>query len=680
MDRFGNVILGGMIDATQPGGFATTENTGAGLGIVQGYVADPTVQIPMEVGDYITYAGNVVNDSATPTAETVPATTKTFVAAHTIVNNFAAYTLPGVNPAYVSIEVSLVGTGGLTVFGAGEAAVRTRFEGMTTDPTRNVHVYGVDLAKATGAATDRDWGVVTPDPGPPGGAVEGRWRLRPPCKALAGAAITDKICSLPPQGDYLPPTREVRAVIDGGLGSTVNPNTAPNPQTPGFTAPLTATSPVSANGIVFGQYHAPIAEYIFPENIPGNPIPANNFDSIPFLADGGYTSGGATPTLVGQLNPWPGATVPGQSTCAVALPGGPYTVPVGGTVVLTGSAGNGPTGTVSYTWSAPTPVIGFFTSNVGQSVTFNAGAGVQGNSVTVTLTVTQNNAPGCPLTVTSLPVKITWGPNPNLPNAPTLSANTTNVNSGGPAVVTVTLTARGAFRQAAVAGNTTQTGFFTFIQTGGPSVTLSNNGRSANVTCTINSNTTSCANNALAGTVTFQVPVGMIATGANALKFVATLTSTTKAVTSAASTPGAANTVNVTPNVAQNIALTTVQYRTSNQRLDITATYTGGDALPVGNVLAAVLKLQPYLTTSNTWFNPATLGNTFTNTGGGVYTFTLVGAPPPACNGVGGAFVTPCNPALASVVVEAFKAPTANPANALEGVSPVTGTVLTNIR
>ena len=45
----------------------------------------------------------------------------------------------------MTTEVALIGTGGLTVIGAGEAAVRTRFEGMTTDPSRNIHLYGIDL-------------------------------------------------------------------------------------------------------------------------------------------------------------------------------------------------------------------------------------------------------------------------------------------------------------------------------------------------------------------------------------------------------------------------------------------------------------------------------------------------------------------------------------------------------
>src|ERR1044071_6297500 len=57
----------------------------------------------------------------------------TYISAHTISNNTAIYTFPGTNPAYVATEVTLIGTGGLTVVGAGEAVARTRFEGMTTD-------------------------------------------------------------------------------------------------------------------------------------------------------------------------------------------------------------------------------------------------------------------------------------------------------------------------------------------------------------------------------------------------------------------------------------------------------------------------------------------------------------------------------------------------------------------
>ena len=84
---------------------------------------------------------------------------------------------------------------------------------------------------------------------------------------------------------FLPPTREVRAVVEGlqqFLPGTHTPN--PASQVPG-----TPTAVTAANGIFYGQYHAPIGEYIFPENVPGQPIPENNFNTIDFLAYGGYT-------------------------------------------------------------------------------------------------------------------------------------------------------------------------------------------------------------------------------------------------------------------------------------------------------------------------------------------------------------------------------------------------------
>src|SRR6478672_3614320 len=103
---------------------------------------DPTIQAPFEVGDIVIYAGTLVQDCTMtgcpgggPTAGPWPAagTAATYISAHTISNNTAIYTFPGTNPAYVSTEVTLIGTGGLTVAGAGDAVARTRFEGMTTD-------------------------------------------------------------------------------------------------------------------------------------------------------------------------------------------------------------------------------------------------------------------------------------------------------------------------------------------------------------------------------------------------------------------------------------------------------------------------------------------------------------------------------------------------------------------
>ena len=85
-------------------------------------------------------------------------------------------------------------------------------------------------------------------------------------------------------GTFLPPPREVRAVIEGLQGQ--NPALACPPPP----APQVGCAVTSANGIFYGQYHAPIGEYIFPENVPGTPIVENNFSVLDFLAFGGYSS------------------------------------------------------------------------------------------------------------------------------------------------------------------------------------------------------------------------------------------------------------------------------------------------------------------------------------------------------------------------------------------------------
>jgi hypothetical protein len=616
-----------MLDTTAPGGFAITTNTGTGLAVIPGYVQNANLQIPMEVGDYVNYAGTVLNDSATPTARVAGATT--YIAAHTIINNFAAFTAPDTNPAYVSIEVSIVGTGGLTVFGAGEAAVRSRFEGMTTDPTRNVHVYANDLNPSNGAVSERDWGLVTPDPGPPGGAVEGRWRVRPPCAAAPGGAVTNKVCSQPPGGAYVPPSREMRAVIDGGLGSVDSANTRPNPQTPGFVAPIVAAglpgaSPTSANGIVYGQYHAPIAEYLFPENIPGNPIVANNFEAIPFLAYGGYSS--ATGTVVGQLNPWPGAIAPAQPVCVTAGTGGPYSVSsAGGAVNLTGTLSVGATTPVVLSWTSS---AGTLTNATSTTPTLTVPPLVAGTVINVGFSAT--NLCGTSTATTTVTVVAAA-------SAPTVVAGANQNAVGG---AKVTLSATGTSTGANPAGTVN----LQFTQTAGATVTLPNGGLVLGVT------------SGAAGTLDFTAP-----NVATILTFAVTATDVNG--TSAQATTN----VSVSPTIPLNIVVTTAQYRISKARLDFTVTYTG----PGANTAATVLKLMPYVTTSGTTYDPAVQSAVFTAAGGNVYNLTLIGSPTPACN-PGGAFATPCsaNP----IVVEAFDATT----NAVQGTS--VATKLTNIR
>ncbi|MEI7743553.1 MAG: hypothetical protein WCK58_07365 [Chloroflexota bacterium] len=422
------------------GGYVISQTMTNPALIPLGGALDPSIQAPMEVGDYVTFAGNLVNTSATPTAAVPGATT--YILAHTVGNNMAIYTAAGTNPAYVSIEVGLIGTGGLTVLGAGEAAIRTRFEGMTSDATRNIHLYGVDV-HPDGSTTDRDWGTIGVDPGPAGGAgaVQGRWRFRPPC--LANGTVPTKPqtqCVNGPGNDFLPPTREVRAVIEGQQG-----------QVPGLAGAVTY-----ANGIYAGQYHAPIDEYIFPENVPGTPIVANNFEAIPFLACGGYSS--ATGVIGGQLNPWPGATAPVCPKAPTADAGGPYTVNSGATVTLAGAG----TGSLPLTFSWAVPAAGtlsdrtiagpvFTAPRVSVSTVINLSFTVSNTvgSTTATTTVTVNAAqapvvdPIAAQTVTSGShgTFAVTGSDPNLPAHTPLTFHVTQ--TGSPALGNVAVAANG---------------------------------------------------------------------------------------------------------------------------------------------------------------------------------------------------------------------------------------------
>lgn len=527
---------------------------------VQAY-PNPFKQVPFEVGDYVIFAGTLMTDNATqPTVGPNPGTASTYISAHTISDNVAVYTWPGTNPAYVSTEVTIIGTGGLTVLGAGEAVVRTRFEGMTTDPSRNVHLYAIDYDPLSGATSDRDWGAIGVDPGPALGAVKGRWRFRPPCTIAAGSPPTQKDCSAPPGGVFIPPPREMRAVIEGT-------HNAPT---------------LAANGILAGQYHAPIGEYIFPENVPGSPIVENNFNTIPFLAKGGYTS--ATGMLAGQLNPWPSniSATPACQTPVVST-SGPYTVAASGTVTVSGSA----TGTapLTYLWTASS---GSLATPTATSSSYSA----VGATSPVNLSLAVSNSCGSATANTTITV--------NAATAPTVAPVTP---------VTVSASSAGSFTVSA-----NQAATFTVTQSGTPALL------SLNVTA-LTASTARVSFNAPA------LPVGQVTPS------VITVNVTAKNASNVSSQPQAVS-VSIKP-LTDAITAVTSEYRTSKQRLVITA----NSSVVSPNV---TLTLQPYLTTAGTMFDPAALGNTFANNGGGLYTLTLVGAPTPMCN-PGGAFATPCS-------------------------------------
>ncbi|HEX6829401.1 MAG TPA: hypothetical protein VF104_10525, partial [Burkholderiales bacterium] len=365
----------------------------------------------------------------------------------------------------------------------------------------------------------------------------------------------------------------VRAVIERTPGSA---------QVAAWVPGQTATA---ANGIIYGQYHAPIGEYLFPEQIVGNPVPPANFETMPFLAQGGYTSSAGT--LAGQLFPWPGNPAPagcaGPPPVAKAI-GTPATVFSGSeTITLDASASTG--SGLAFSWvqnPADVPQVTLTGANTAQaSFTVPAVAA----TTTLSFTVTVSNAAGSSVAQVSVNVVV---------GAPIVNhVNPVSVPSGTP---NVTLPISGVD-----SGGLPLT--FSATQTGGSQPLL-------NVAVT--STGPGTANVSFSAPT---LPLGQVQPD------VVTLTITATNSAGATSLPEFTS-VAVNP-LADVITVTSAEYRTSKQRLLINVT----DSVISSNV---VLTLQPYLTTTGTIFDPSGLGNVFLNQGGGLYLLDIVGAPEPA--------------------------------------------------
>jgi hypothetical protein len=302
---------------------------------------------------------------------------------------------------------------------------------------------------------------------------------------------------------------------------------------------------------------------------------------------------------VGQLNPWPDASVPTPvCTPPTAFAGGPYTVAQGGTVSLTGSA----TGTtpMSFTWTVSS---GSLSSATVANPTFSAVAAT--SPVAATLTATNS----CGSSSSSATITI------NAANAPTIAGVASiTVFSGGAGTIALSGTDPNVPAQALT---------FTATQTGTPALV----NLKATSTGASTANLTFTAPTLPAGTIT---PVVIT------LSIKATNTGGVSSVPA-----GATVTIKPLPDV---ISVTTAQYRLNQQRLSLTVT----SSVVSPNV---VLTLKPFLTTGGTTFDPANLGNVLTNTGAGTYTLTLVGAPEPA--------VSPATPIVVTSNLGGSSLPTA---------------------
>jgi hypothetical protein len=327
------------------------------LGVI-GRDCDATQQAPLMVGDFLeTIAGVIGQDGS-------PVNNGRFVSAYDVTATAGIYTKPcgtlGTNPitdptgviasathtpnkkcnpfidiAYMQWEVGEIGTAGTDTNVANvESQDRIKVVGFTTDPTRQIELYGVD--------TDNNlrWiSNIMPQRIP-----FGRYTLfvqRDVVRALPLATTGGPIPIVDNHlGTDLGAPRNLYVHIAGAeslIGGKQRPhNVKPIPGVcggllfagcPGLNGtavptpadminPATGKVYIIANGLVPSQYMAPIQEYIFGENTQiGDPWVPANFECLDFVVKGSKIS---TPSLVaaglagvGQLNPWPGGILNG---------------------------------------------------------------------------------------------------------------------------------------------------------------------------------------------------------------------------------------------------------------------------------------------------------------------------------------------------------------------------------
>jgi hypothetical protein len=355
--------------------------------------SDPTQQAPLEVGDYIHYKGNHETDAS-----------GSYIAAHTISANVGIYTQPGHDPAYMTQEVTIVGLGPTTGFtGLQEGRELFKVVGFTTDVGRVVDFGKVMTDPCNGTETVINIGFQFPNGstlagggGAAGNVPLGRFRTQ----FLKGSTLGVSM---------IPATKEIRTEI---RGSNPGLNAVPS-------APLLA-----ANGLVYGQYQAPVAEYIFPENLGFGslPIVPNNFSTMQFLTLGHgpwnlydpygtiFSLGAPDPAPIqSQLAPWPGATpapagIP-LATCVAGRPAPPViqvqnlTASTGAAVTLNATSSFSPSGvpisTFNWTQTGGANVIPLDAAGIAQTAasTLSFTAPPAAGVLTFVVTVGDSNVP-----------------------------------------------------------------------------------------------------------------------------------------------------------------------------------------------------------------------------------------------------------------------------------------------
>jgi hypothetical protein len=272
---------------------------------------DPWKQAPLMLGDYITYFGTLYKN--VPAAIVTNFKTQTYISANTVgVDKLGIYTAAGTfataGPAYIQLARMVIGTGGningvnvlpnagLGIVGGNIPLPEPRdnivIVGFVTDSTQLVDIMAIDIDPGSGAESCRLLGTVLPEPGVFAGGIgrgnKGRFRFD------IG------------KGNFQPVTRVYAAY--SRHGQVQLPDQASTiPASPQICTDKNASSKFTGgNGLLSGQYHAPMFTFQFPDAAPGFPSIPSNTNDVPFLVNG---EGG---------NPSAGGLVPQPPVCPLA--------------------------------------------------------------------------------------------------------------------------------------------------------------------------------------------------------------------------------------------------------------------------------------------------------------------------------------------------------------------------
>lgn len=257
----------------------------------------PHLPIPLRVGDYVNYVGMLDKDDQ-----------GYFYSLHGLEAELGVYTSPGVDPAYVFIEVSIQGTMGArwplnaTTTIPQEATSIFKLVGFTTDPGRTISVDLFD-----DPSNFAPLAITPPVPGNPR-ATRLATKIVPTNLAQLGRFKMEWAA----KEDARVVRRSVRVKLSDATAGTFNQLLKPGASSNSMEGLLPAGAS-KRSGYAFGQYEAPISEYISPEitrfGAKGWPVPVN-FEDFCYLKTPNKIATqelDIPPLVVGPVSPFPAA-------------------------------------------------------------------------------------------------------------------------------------------------------------------------------------------------------------------------------------------------------------------------------------------------------------------------------------------------------------------------------------